>query len=105
MTNPRITNSDNIKPGTVVQVAVQLEDKTTGQPYWWRRFGVVCQRSNGPYLWIMTLKLSVDPDKDFREVNLDKDVVTIVLDDQLPQGVKAMLMLHIHKGTIKLGED
>lgn len=107
-----ITDSSVLKVGDVVQIAVQLRDKATGQPFWWKRFACVgwAPRSSlvGGHRTLfraLTLKMHVDMTKDYREIDLDdeKQVVTLLPEDKWPQGVVAMRMKAITLGHIKLG--
>ncbi len=100
----RITTTEGLKLGDVLLVAVELTDKVTGAPFWWRRFCTVMAVSNARWATLMTLKLHIDPDKDVREVDFSKDVVTPVHEYQMPQGVAAIFMKHVTKGLIKVGD-
>lgn len=101
-----LTTTRGLKAGDVLQVAVQLTDKQTGQPYWWRRFVCVMAgpRSSNTFR-ALTLKMHPD-EKDLRELDLrdDKQVVTQVPETSWPQGVVAMRMKLLMNRTIKLDE-
>lgn len=105
-----LTKVDHLQVGDVLLVAVQLTDKVTGQPFWWRRFTTVLQLPEerrwgwDTHLTLVSLKMHIDPDKDIREVDLrqENQVVTWIPPDQVPAGVAAMLMKHLALGTIKL---
>jgi len=104
-----ITSAADLAVGDVVQIATQLIGKQDGQPFWWRRFA--CVTDVLPH-WFeaLTLKLQVD-EKDRRNYELRADspnsqqVVYLLTEDEIPQGVAAMKMKQIHLGNIKLGED
>lgn len=100
----RITTTKGLKPGDVLNVAVELLDKVTKAPFWWRSFRVVTQVSGPNHVQVMTLKMHIDPDKDEREIDIRKDVVYVLAEEQLPQGVIAMRMKAYHTGRIKLEE-
>lgn len=97
----RLEDSRDLRPGDVCLVAVELRDKNTGQPYWWKRFVCVLKplRRNAEML---TLKMHIDAAKDIRMVDFTQDVVTKVEPDSWPQGVIAMRMKWIAKGLIKV---
>lgn len=117
-----LSDTEGLQLGDVVQIAVQLTDKQTGQPFWWKRFAcvvsleLVAQRSGfqtGPNKPIrrrqfgaVTLKLHPDPDKDWRKISLEDpaNVVTYLPPESWPQGVVAMRMKLIALGTIEIGE-
>lgn len=85
-----------LRVGTVVQIAVELTDKT-GQPYWWKRFAVVTDIHNIFRFTALTLKLNPDFDKDVRDIGLydddtDRRQVVTILPEPWPQGVAAMHM-------------
>lgn len=87
-----------LRVGTVVQIALELADKQTGKPCWWKRFAVVTKVRGAFHFTALTLKLNPDFDKDIREISLSDDedrerrqVVTI-LPEPWPQGVVAMHM-------------
>lgn len=104
----RLTTTQGLKAGDIVMVSVELTDKTTGSPFWWRRFCAVYQTpwvSSPWHVEVLTLKLHVDMHKDLREVDLRKDVVTRVDVASQPQGVSAMLMKLIHTGVIRIEGD
>lgn len=107
-----LKTTEGLRLGDVVQIAVQLEDKITGQPFWWRRFAcVVWLPAFSPVGSMRTrfraLTLKMRPDeKDLREISLaeERQVVTWLPEDRWPQGVTAMRMKLITQGVIKLGE-
>ena len=101
----RITSTEGLKPGDVLLVSVQLTDKTTGAPFWWKTFRVVLEVSNRSWARLLTLRLEIDPEKDEREVDFRKDVVVPVLEHQMPPGVAAMFMKHLARGAFKVGGD
>lgn len=100
----RLHNTEGLKAGDVVMVAVQLSDKVTGAPFWWKRFAVIYRTPRRVQAWaqMLTLKLHIDMNKDLREVDFEKDVVTRVEEHAMPQGVAAMFMKHVSTGTIKV---
>jgi hypothetical protein len=108
-----IATTELLTPGTVVQIAVQLRDKQDGSLFWWRRFACVLPHTWGGGQMIrrhkfMALTLKMRPTNlDIREIDLrtDKQVVVIVPDEKLPQGVIAMRMKLIHQGLIQLGDE
>lgn len=103
----RITDARDLKFGDVVQVAVELTDKQTGKRFWWRRFCVVTEKAQGwanKSVMTMTLKMNPEP-KDFRVIELEDVVVTLVPERQWPQGVSAMYMKHLATGLIKVAKD
>ena len=97
-----LTTTEGLKPGDVVTVSVELRDKATGNPYWWKRFAAVLP---GPMTrntaMLITLKLRPE-DRDTRHVDFRKDVVVKLPEDQWPQGVVAIRMKLIMQGVIKL---
>lgn len=99
----RLTRADDLAAGDICIVAVQLTDRTTGQPYWWKRFVAVLS-ARRYHAEMLTLKMQIDPEKDLRMVDFTQDVVTKVEPDAWPQGVQAMRMKWIAKGLIKLGD-
>ena len=102
MSEERIENALLLNPGDVCVVAVELKDKQTGNPYWWKRFACVLDIGNRRYAAMLTLKLHPDIDKDVRDVDVTQDVVMRLSEDSWPQGVVAMRMKHIALGLIKL---
>lgn len=98
-----IRSTEGLTEGDVLLVAVQLSDKVSGAPFWWRRFCVVLRISNSTWATLMTLKMTIDPDRDVREVDFTKDVITVVDEHQMPQGVAAMYMKHLTLGKFKRG--
>ena len=102
--NVPLTTAENLKVGDVVQIAVQLRDKTTGQDFWWKRFAAVVRHNNSKHFEALTLKMHVDMDKDLRIIDLrsDKQVVTWLPPEQWPQGVSAMHMKLVATGRLKL---
>ena len=116
MTDPSapITTTASLKLGDVVQIAVQLQDKSSGRPFWWRRFACVTRlpiktralTGVNPIFEALTLKLHPDEDKDRRHIDLtdENQVVTIVPEASWPQGVVAIRMKLIMQGKIRLEE-
>lgn len=100
----RLTSAENLKPGDVCLVAVELRDKSTGQPYWWKRFVCVLDAQRRQAI-MLTLKMQIDTEKDLRVVDFGKDVVTQLSEAEWPQGVIAMRMKWIMKGLIKVDGD
>lgn len=98
----RITHTDQMRAGCVALVAVELVDRETKAPYWWRRFVYVTAVLGPNHFEGVTLKLNLDYDRDWRDIDIRKDVVEIVENDRLPAGVSAILMKHFAKGTFKL---
>lgn len=101
----RIMTFEGLKPGDVVTCAVELTDKSTGAPFWWTTFRCILDvpDKGGRYCRLLSLKMNPDPDRDIREVDIQKDVVCYIPPENWPQGVIAMRMKHITKGLIKLG--
>lgn len=100
----RLTSTTGLAPGDVVVVAVELRDKTTGQPYWWKRFCCVIGKPlNRRYVTLLTLKMRPE-ERDMRDVDVTKDVVTKLPEDQWPQGVVAMRTKLIMQRIVKLGD-
>ena len=112
---PSVPLADNtsLHVGDVIQVSTQLRDKTTGQPYWWKRFMVVTKVPRRHVGWVraLLLKLHPDLDRDFMEIGFSTDthnrlqVVTKVPEDKWPQGVIAMRMKAVTLGWVKLGDN
>lgn len=100
----RLDDARGLRPGDVCMVAVQLRDRTTGQPYWWKRF-VCVLRPMSRHCEMLSLKMHIDPDKDVRMVDFTQDVVTKVEENDWPQGVVAMRMKWIAKGLVKVAGD
>lgn len=114
MTEGPITSNADLEVGMVVQIAVRLCDKRTGDPYWWKRFAAVTAIPDADSRWhsrhhleATTLKLHFDPDKDVRTIDLRAfdQVVTILPKDRWPQGVSALWMKLVTLGHIKIGES
>lgn len=98
-----LTSTLGLSAGDVCLVAVNLIDRTTGNPFWWKRWTCVLEAPhNSRYVDLLTLKMDVDIDKDVRTVDVTKDVVTRLPEARWPQGVVAMRMKWIAKGLIKL---
>lgn len=96
MTAPILT-TERLKVGTVVQISVELEDKQTGAPYWWKRFAVVTRLAGTFSFEALTLKLHPDIEKDTRVMFLrptaeDRREVVTILPEPWPQGVTATWM-------------
>ncbi len=123
MSDTPLTDTSTLKPGDVVQIAVKLKDKITGDDYWWRRFAVVTSVSalrrfsaapNGPKGTIfeaLTLKMHPVVDRnadrsDHRLIDLTEanQVVTFLPPERHPQGVAAMRLKALTMGWVKLGE-
>lgn len=111
MTGQIITNTNDLKPGDVLLVSIQLTDKQTGQDFWWKTFRVVMRKPiTKHYAQLLILKMHPDFDKDLREIDFDPDasekkqVIQIVPEDAWPQGVIAMRMKLITLGKLKLSE-
>lgn len=103
MSGEPLTSTEGLAPGDVVMVAVELRDKTTGNPYWWKRFCCVVDKPhNRRFVTLLTLKMRPE-ERDLREVDVTKDVVTKLPEEQWPQGVIAMRMKLIMQRVIKLG--
>ena len=109
--NVPLQDTTVLKLGDVVQIAVRLSDKITGERFWWKRFACVVQLPK-PFKWgwatrFYALTLKMHPTQaDLREIDLDDEnqVVMLLPEHMWPQGVVAMRMKHIHLGNIKLGE-
>ena len=102
-----MTSNDGLKVGDVVQIAVMLQDKTTGQSFWWKRFAVVTRLLGRRHFEALTLKMHPDMDKDVRMVSFatdDKERPQVVtrLREPWPQGVAAMWMSLAAKGIIRI---
>lgn len=110
MTDAPLTDTTVLKLGDVVQIAVQLTDRQTGQPYWWRRFaavvelGPISRTRRGRYFCALTLKLHPDIDKDRRRIDLKEEnqIVTLVPEERWPDGVVAIRMKLIAQRKIPL---
>lgn len=100
----RLTTSKGLKPGDVVMVAVQLRDKVDGSPFWWKTLRCVME-THGRHAELLTLRPHIDPEKDIRMVDFDRDVVTKVEEASWPQGAIAMRMKYIMQGVIKLRDS
>ena len=99
----RLLTTEGVTPGTIVMVSVELTDRTTGAPFWWRRFAAVDSVVNIRFARLVTMKLHHDPDKDVRDVDFTKDVVVPVLEHQMPPGIAAIHVKMLHKGLIPAG--
>lgn len=108
-----LQTTEDLNLGDVVQIAVQLTVKQTGQPYWWKRFACVTHlpavswiRDNVTVFRALTLKMQIDVAKDLRIIDLNekRQVVTKIPEDRWPQGVIAMRMKWIHRGLIPLDQ-
>ncbi len=99
-----LTNTDGLKPGDVVQYALELTKQ--GQPFWFTRFAAVVSIESTKRLTVLTLVLHPDPKFEPRRMHLGTTgvVVTFLPEEQWPQGVVAMRMKHIHTGLLKLGD-
>lgn len=112
MTDP-LTSTERLKVGMVVQIAVEMADKVTGQPYWWKRFAAVVEVKGLHHFDALTLKMHPDPEKDLRRIRAAgasssdaherREIVTI-LPEPWPQGVVAMHMKLVAKGVVKPGD-
>lgn len=95
----------HLRAGDVVLVSLKLTDKRTGDDFWWKSFRVVTEVI--PRLQMIettVLRMVIDPDKDERRIVID-DFGTVVVkleEHQIPQGVSAMLMKALARGTIKI---
>lgn len=96
----RITDATELPIGSVVIVAVQGVDKKTNMPYWWRRFVYVERVDDRQYFTGITLKLELDTNC-WREIDVNRDVVTLVEEHAIPQGISAILVKHLTKGAFK----
>lgn len=100
----RLLTTEPLRVGDIVQVAVELTDKVTGAPFWWRRFAAVMRKPrNRQFVEVLTLKLKPDMVKDLREIDLAKDVVTKL--DVIPQGVAAMHVKLLALRVIPVPDD
>lgn len=103
-----LATTDGLKPGDVLMVAVQLADKRTGDPYWWRSFRCVLEVHNRLMATTVLLKLQPDLDKDVRDLPFGTSdqrlVIEYLPEHRWPQGVVAMRMKHISLGLIKLDQ-
>ncbi len=110
-----MVSTEGLKVGDVVQIAVQLLDRDTQKPFWWKRFAVVMsipRRLGRPShrFQALTLKMHPDLDADLREVEFGTDAnarpqVVTKLPEPWPQGVAAMHMKLLAQGIIKLEGD
>ena len=105
-----MTSNDGLKVGDVVEIAVMLQDKTTGQSFWWKRFAVDTRLVGKRILEALTLKMHPDMDKDLRMVSYaldDKERPQVVtrLREPWPQGVAAMHMKLLAQGVIRIADD
>jgi len=85
---------EDINVGDVVMVARKFVDKRTGEDYWWKTFRVVSARGNIRNVETTILRMVIDLDKDVRWISADQpdEVVTLLSPEEMPQGVRAMLM-------------
>lgn len=108
-TNAPLVTTEGLRPGDVVQIAVQLTDRATGSPFWWKRFACVVKVHNRRRFDALTLRMRPDLDKDLREVDLaermEQQVVTLLPERVYPQGVSAMKMKALALGWVKLGHE
>lgn len=107
MPSDPLRNDHDLTPGDIVMVAVLLPAKFGREEFWWRSFRVVTDRwGDGHHIATTVLRLEIDPDKDDRVVNLDdpleRQVVTKLAPEEIPQGVSAMLMKAIHTGKVEI---
>ena len=93
----RITDGRDLKVGNVVLVATK-----TRKGHWWKRFAVVIDQPSRGYVEIAYLQLDMSQ-LDIRMLDLEVDVVTLVPNEQWPQGVSAMYAKALAKGWIELG--
>lgn len=98
----RLMTSAGLEIGDVVQVAVELTDKQTGSPFWWKTFRVVTGIANARWVSVLTLKMHPDFERDHREIDIEKDVVTFLPEPKWPQGVAAMHMKLLAQGKIEV---
>lgn len=110
-----LVTTEGLKVGDVVQIAVQLQDKMTGEAFWWKRFAVITRlprahlRHRMHYFMALTLKMHPDLETDLREINLVTDEksrpqVVTKLEEPYPQGVSACLMKALAMGWVVPGE-
>ncbi len=112
-----LKDTSTLAAGDVVQIAVKLKDKMTGQDFWWKRFAVVVTKHIGfsrpgqerrplRQFTALTLKMHPDFDKDLREIDLSEEdtIVTKLEPERYPQGVIAIRMKYLALGYVKIGE-
>lgn len=112
-----LKDTSTLTAGDVVQIAVKLQDKITGQDFWWKRFAVVVSKHVGfarpgqghrllRRFTALTLKMHPDFDKDLREIDLSEEdvIVTKLEPERYPQGVVAMRLKALALGWVKIGE-
>ena len=108
-----IRDTDMCKPGDVLLVAIQLTDKQTGQPFWWKSFRCVMRVTSSRFATLLHLKMHPDLDKDVREVDFHegagnhmgegvRQVIEWLPEEAWPQGVVAMRMKQIALGVLDL---
>lgn len=107
-----LKDTSTLTAGDVVQISVKLQDKITGQDFWWKRFCVVTHVPSGKWgSWdqfnALTLKMHPDFDKDLRGIDLEdaNTIVTKLEPDRWPQGVIAMRMKALALGWVKIGSE
>lgn len=99
MPSDPLRSFEGVAVNDVLQVAVKLQDKRTGDDFWWRRFVIVTEEPTRDYAYTMTLKMRPES-KDHRILNIDdpKQVIQKLEEHELPQGVVAMKVLAMTRG-------
>jgi len=98
MPSDPLRSFEGVAVNDVLQVAVKLQDKRTGEDFWWR-FVIVTEEPSRDYAYTMTLKMKPES-KDHRILSIsdDKQVVQKLEEHELPSGVIAMKVLAMTKG-------
>lgn len=103
MVSPPLLSTETLKRGDVVLIATQLNDRhRRGEKFWWKRFAAVLSVENAHFITTLTLRMTIDLDKDKRLIDLSADVVKFVPNEEWPQGVSAMYAKALAKGLIRL---
>jgi len=99
-----ISSFEHINPGDVLLVAKLIMPRGGSEAFWWKTFRVVTDLTAQDRALVTILSMDVNPAKDSGVISLsdDKLVVSHVPGDALPQGVAAMLMKAIAKGTVAI---
>lgn len=89
-----------LKTGDVLMVAASLKDKTTGEPYTWRYFGVVVKANR---MSVTVIRIGVEPPKrDQFSILLSDDrmIIHLLPEDEWPDGIYAFRTRLILEGRI-----
>ena len=104
MPSDPLINTDDLHPGDVVLIAVRLKDKTTREPYWWRRFALVSHVMGPRHFQSVTCKLHPGP-KDIRMEAVIANVVTKLEPHEWPQGIVSIRTKLIMTGVVSLSSE